>query len=207
MTEWSAKNGRKSIPLVVAHTHAHGDHHQGDAEFAGRPDTVVVGLTPKDVADFFKITDWPNQIVPFDLGGRVLHIIPTPGHEPSHIMVFDEKTRILQGGDAFGPCRLLFSVNNFKAFRDSTDRVVAFTAGRNVSHILGNHIEMTGTPGNVYPMRAPSHPDEPLLELKFSDLLDLQKALHAQGDRPVMEPHDRFMIYPLTFAPPAPPAQ
>src|ERR1700749_2255530 len=41
--QWLAEHHRTSIPLVVAHSHSHGDHRAGDAEFKDRPDTVVVG--------------------------------------------------------------------------------------------------------------------------------------------------------------------
>jgi glyoxylase-like metal-dependent hydrolase (beta-lactamase superfamily II) len=199
ISEWSKRHYRKSIPLVVAHTHAHGDHHWGDAEFVGRPHTVAVGLDQKDVAEFFKITDWPRQIVKYDLGGRILHIIPTPGHEASHIMVFDEQTRTLQSGDACGPYRLYFSKATFAQFRDSIDRVVEFTRTRNVSHILSNHVEMARTPGNLYPQRAPSHPDERAMELPYSDLLELQESLHAMKDGPVQQVHNDFVVSPTPF--------
>src|ERR1700722_7340713 len=33
IAEWAARHHRTSIPLVVSHSHSHGDHHQGDAEF------------------------------------------------------------------------------------------------------------------------------------------------------------------------------
>ncbi len=79
--EWAARHHRDFIPLIVAHSHSHGDHHQGDTELQSRPHTTVIGPYPKEVADFFKIADWPNQIVSYDLGGRVLDIIPTPGHQ------------------------------------------------------------------------------------------------------------------------------
>src|SRR6478735_237998 len=89
VAEWCAKHNRASIPLVVAHSHGHGDHHAGDAEFAGRPDTDVIGLKPAEVAAYFGITGWPREIRTFELGGRPLSIIPTPGHEPAHIMIYD----------------------------------------------------------------------------------------------------------------------
>jgi glyoxylase-like metal-dependent hydrolase (beta-lactamase superfamily II) len=69
IAEWLADRHRASIPLVVAHTHGHGDHHQGDAEFQG-PDTTVVGLTPEEVAAFFKLTGGRFR-QGFDLGGRM----------------------------------------------------------------------------------------------------------------------------------------
>ena len=55
VAEWLAAHGRQAIPLVVAHSHAHGDHIAGDAAFRDRPDTVLVGLKPADVAAFFGI--------------------------------------------------------------------------------------------------------------------------------------------------------
>lgn len=196
IAEWCRANGRAALPLLVAHTHAHGDHHQGDREFQGRADTTVIGLTQPEVAAFFHIEDWPNQIVPFDLGGRRLDIIPAPGHEDSHIVVFDERTGILQTGDTLYPGRLYFPVTGFAAYRDTIDRVVAFTRTHPVSHILANHIEMTDAAGQDYPMKAPSHPHEHALELPYAALLELQAALHAMKDTPVREAHRDFIIYP-----------
>jgi glyoxylase-like metal-dependent hydrolase (beta-lactamase superfamily II) len=202
IADWQKAHHRTSIPLVVAHSHGHGDHHMGDAEFKDRPDTTVVGLAPADVAAFFKIADWPHDIVKYDLGGRVLDIIPTPGHQPSHIMVFDEKTRLLLSGDTLYPGRLYVPSNMFGDFKESIDRVVAFTKGRHVSHVLGAHIEMTYQPGKDYPDAAPTHPAERVLQLPYSDLLELQAAVHKMGDSVVKDVHDDFIVFPL---PPRPP--
>jgi glyoxylase-like metal-dependent hydrolase (beta-lactamase superfamily II) len=196
IAEWAVRHHRISIPLVISHSHGHGDHHQGDVEFQDRPDTTVVGLNPKDVADFFKIADWPNQIVAYDLGGRVLDIIPTPGHQSAHIVVFDRKTRTLFSGDSLGPYRLYIPMKETKTYRDSIDRVANFTRDKHVSWILGAHIEMTTKPGELIPDEAPSHPDEHLLELSYSNLPELQTALHAMGDNLVQQPHRDFVIFP-----------
>jgi glyoxylase-like metal-dependent hydrolase (beta-lactamase superfamily II) len=208
IADWTARHHRISIPLVVSHSHSHGDHHQGDAEFQDRPNTVVVGLYPKDVADFFKIADWPNQIVSYDLGGRVLDIIPTPGHQSAHIMMFDRKTRLLFSGDSLGPYRLYVPMNEANTYRDSIDRVAAFTKGKYVSWILGAHIEMTTMPGELISDEAPTHPDEHVLEISYSNLPELQTALHAMGDNLVLQAHHDFVIFPKPareqqpFAPP-----
>lgn len=203
--EWCVEHHRDAIALVIAHSHSHGDHRMGDGEFKDRPDTVIVGWTAPEVADFFKIADWPNDIARFDLGGRVLDIIPTPGHHPSHIMVFDERTRLLLSGDTLYPGRLYVPIDQFGVYRDSIDRVVAFTRTRRVRHILGAHIEMTTTPGKDYPFQAPSHPDEHVLELPYSALLELRDGVHKLGDTPVRDAHDDFIIYPLPPAPLTPP--
>ena len=208
IAEWAARHHRTSTPLIVAHSHSHGDHHQGDAEFQDRPDTTVVGLYPKDVADFFKIADWPNQIAPYDLGGRVLDIIPTPGHQGAHIMVFDRKTRLLFSGDSLGPYRLYIPMNEAKAYRDSIDRVAAFTRDKHVSWILGAHIEMTTKPGELIPDEALKHPNEHVLEIPYSNLPELQTALQTIGDNLVQQAHRDFVIDPKPareqqpFAPP-----
>ena len=127
--------------------------------------------TPPEVAAFFKIADWPHDIVKFDLGGRTLDVIPTPGHQPSHIMVFDERTRLLLSGDSLYPGRLYVPSNMFADFRASIDRVVAFTKHRRVAHVLGAHIEMTDAPARISCSGAQQHPHERALELPYADLL------------------------------------
>ena len=201
IADWCAEHHRDGIALVVAHSHSHGDHRMGDVEFKDRPDTVIVGWTAPEVAAFFDIADWPNTIARFDLGGRMLDIIPTPGHHPSHIMVFDERTRLLLSGDTLYPGRLYVPADQFGAYRDSIDRVAAFTKNRHVSHILGAHIEMTRLAGKDYPFEAAGHPDEHVLELPYSALIELQGAVHKMADAPVRDVHNDFIIFPL---PPTP---
>ncbi|MFL5294851.1 MAG: MBL fold metallo-hydrolase [Phenylobacterium sp.] len=197
IADWLKAHHRASIPLVVAHSHGHGDHRMGDAEFRERPDTTVVGLTAPEVAAFFRIADWPHDIARFDLGGRVLDVIPTPGHQPAHIMVFDEKTRLLLSGDTLYPGRLYVPDGQMATFRESIDRVAAFTKGKRVSHILGAHIEMTSAPGKDFPDAAPTHPNERALELSYADLVELQAAVHAESESPKRDTHPDFIVFPL----------
>jgi glyoxylase-like metal-dependent hydrolase (beta-lactamase superfamily II) len=195
--QWLAQHHRKSIPLVVAHTHGHGDHHAGDSEFRERPDTTVVGLKPAEVAAFFGIQDWPNQIVDYDLGGRVLQVIPTPGHQPAHIMIYDRRTRLLLTGDTLYPGRLYVPLNMFGDFKASIDRVVAFARTHPVKWVLGAHVEMTRELGKDYPNPAFKRPDEHVLELPYADLLELQAAVTRMGDTPVRDVHPDFIVTPI----------
>jgi glyoxylase-like metal-dependent hydrolase (beta-lactamase superfamily II) len=198
ITDWSRAHGRGSIQLVVAHSHSHHDHVAGDEEFTGRPDTVVVGHSPEEVAAYFHVRSWPTEIATFDLGGgHVLDIIPSPGHEPAEISVYDRSSHLLLMGDALYPGRLYIPTRDFKIYQATIDRVADFTRSRPVAWILGNHIEMTQTPGRDYPMHFPSHPLEHRLELPSSRLLELRTAVDAMGDLPRLEVHDDFIIYPL----------
>jgi len=196
IARWLAETGRKSIPLVVAHTHGHGDHHQGDAEFRARPDTTVVGLAPDEVAAFFGVKTWPTQIVTYDLGGRVLDVIPAPGHQPAHIIVYDRRTHLLLTGDTLYPGRLYVPVNRFADFRASLDRVAAFLAGKPVAWALGAHIEMTKTAGRELPGGARTHPDEHALELPYSAFQALKAAVDGMGDRVQRHVHADFVVVP-----------
>ena len=186
IADWLKANNRASIPLVVAHSHSHGDHHAGDSEFAGRPDTQVVGLLPTEVAAFFGVANWPQDIATFDLGGRPLSIIPTPGHQPAHIMVWDPRTTLLFSGDMLYPGRLYVPVDRFPAFVASADRLAAFSASHPVSAALGAHIEMTNTPGKDYAHEAPVHADEHPLALPPDAITRLQATAHAMAAGPVL---------------------
>ncbi|MGC4110139.1 MAG: MBL fold metallo-hydrolase [Nocardioides sp.] len=135
---WLADHPAASYQLVVAHTHAHGDHIAGDATFADRADTVVVGTTADDVQAFFGFTSWPQQVVDFDLGGRRLEITGIPGHEPASIATYDERSGLLLTGDSVYPGRIY--VRDFPAFVDSLQRLVALAETHEVSHVLGCHI-------------------------------------------------------------------
>lgn len=195
--DWQARHGGRAIHLVVAHSHGHGDHHAGDDEFRDRPDTDVVGLKPENVAAFFHIDDWPNGIAHYDLGGRVLDIVPTPGHEPAHIMIYDARTRLLFSGDMLYPGRLYVPLNQFDAFHTSADRLAAFARTHPIRALLGAHIEMTTTPGQDYPMKAATHPSEHGLALPPSAIGELQAAVATEKSPPVADRRADFILYPV----------
>lgn len=196
IADWLKANKRTSIPLVVAHSHSHGDHIRGDSEFAVRPDTQVVGLKPADVARFFGVKSWPDDIASFDLGGRALSIIPTPGHEPAHIMVYDPRTRLLFSGDMLYAGRLYVPTDQFATFVASADRVAAFARSHSVAALLDAHIEMTTVPGKDYAMEAASHPDEHPLELPPSAIDQLAAAAHRMAKAPVIGNEGDFILTP-----------
>ena len=197
IAEWRTKHKNAPVRLVVAHSHAHGDHHAGDEEFRDRPDTDVVGLTPDAVAAFFGIAHWPTDIARYDLGGRVLDIIPTPGHQPAHMMVYDARTQLLFSGDMLYPGRLYVPLDKFDAFRASADRLAAFAATHPIRAELGAHIEMTTTPGQDYSHEAPTHPSEHPLPLSPAAIGELQQAAAKAGPAPEVDRRAEFILNPV----------
>lgn len=179
--------------LVVAHTHGHGDHVAGDGQFTGRADTTVVAALQADVREYFGFTDWPAQIVGFDLGARRLEITGSPGHQDAAITVYDERTGLLLTGDTVYPGRLY--VRDMPAFTASLDRLAEFTATRRISHVLGCHIEMTTRPDRDYPLGCRYQPDEPPLQVTLDRLLAVRDAAHQVKDRPGVHKFGDFAIY------------
>jgi glyoxylase-like metal-dependent hydrolase (beta-lactamase superfamily II) len=169
----------EKLPLVVAHTHRHLDHRAGDPQFASLPSVQVVPFDLEGVRAFFGFTNWPNGIAHIDLGGRTVDVIPTPGHNQTHVAFYDERTGILFTGDFLMPARLL--IEDAGAYRESALRVIDFLKTRQLTHILGGHIELNAA-GRAYRFGSRYHPNEHRLELTKADLTTLPAAFeHFNG--------------------------
>lgn len=191
---WASQNKHSGIPLIVAHTHAHGDHIAGDEQLKLLPKTSAIAPNPGAVQAFFEIKNWPNETATYDLGKRVLDVIPIPGHEASSIAIYDRQTGILFTGDTLYPGRLY--VSDAPAFVASVRRLVEFTNGKIVAHILGNHIEQTRTPYLDYPIGTVFQPEEHELALGRAQLLELDDALRKMNGQIVRMAMRDFTIWP-----------
>jgi glyoxylase-like metal-dependent hydrolase (beta-lactamase superfamily II) len=167
------KDGKK-LPLLVAHTHRHLDHRAGDPQFASLPSVQVVPIDLEGVRAFYGFNNWPNGTARLDLGGRTVDVIPTPGHNKTHIAFYDDRTGILFSGDFLLPGRLLIEDN--AAYHESALRVIDFLKTRPLIHILGGHIELNAA-GRAYRFGSHYHPNEHRLELAKADLTALPTAL------------------------------
>lgn len=182
----------KTVQLVVAHSHSHGDHVGGDNPFKGQPSTTVVGTQATAVKQFFGIVgDAPAA---FDLGGRVVDVLSIPGHQSAHVAYYDHATKLLLTGDTLYPGRLY--IDDWSSYRTSIPRLVAFVdAQRPVSFVLGGHIELPKT-GADYAFGTKLHANEHALELTDKDLRELQAAVNTMGATPKREVHPTFIISP-----------
>lgn len=190
---WTAAHPVADYGLVVAHSHAHGDHVAADAQFAGRPSTTVVGHDPGSVAAFFGAEPWPTASGSIELGGRRLTVLPIPGHQPASIAIFDPATSLLLTGDTVYPGRLY--VRDFPAFLASLDRLCAFVDAHPVSEILGAHVEMSTTPFRDFPLGSVRHPDEQALPMTVAQLHAIRDAARSVADSPGAHRFPDFAIW------------
>jgi len=194
---WLARHGRAggSMPLVVAHSHGHGDHVAGDSLFAARPNTAVVGRDTASVRTFFGIAQWPNDAAMIDLGGRVIDVLPIPGHQAASIALYDRQTGVLLTGDTFYPGRLY--VRDTAAFAVSIHRLAEFTRTHPVVHLLGAHVENTSTPYRDYPEGTVDQPEEHALALGPAELFELDSVVRSMRGRMTRTALRDVTVWPL----------
>lgn len=115
-----------ALPLLVLHTHGDGDHTANDGLFSdiyAHPDefSVIRRFRPELTAKLHPITGESA----FDLGGRLLHVVETPGHTPGSICLLDKENRILFSGDtvSYGPVFLFGDHRDIKTYRKTLDKL------------------------------------------------------------------------------------
>jgi hydroxyacylglutathione hydrolase len=166
--------GDAKIPLLVLHTHGHHDHRAADAQFAALPGVKVVPPEVADLRTALSLPQWPEGRANIALGERTIDVIAAPGHQPAHLIFYDDRTALLFTGDFLLPGRLM--VDDLDAYRASAARLVSFLGDRPVSHVLGAHIELDAA-GELYPSGSQHHPNERALALDKADVLALPSAL------------------------------
>jgi len=192
LSEWQTRRGVTNIDLVVAHSHGHGDHSAWDPQFANRPHTTVVPMSRSGVKGFFGLAQWPDGQASFDLGNRRLTVFPTPGHEQSHIAVYDPRTKWLLTGDMLYAG--LLTISDWAAYRASAVRLANFASQHDIAAVLGTHIEMKNQPRQLYDIGTSFQPHEHVLPLTVAHIQELHAACEAMADNPHLDVHDDFII-------------
>jgi glyoxylase-like metal-dependent hydrolase (beta-lactamase superfamily II) len=163
------------VPIVVLNSHTHNDHVGGNWEFDTiyamdtdftrknakgsreaaqaeiAPDQIC-GSLPKgfDAAKYetrpWKITAYTHDGDKFDLGGRTIEVIATPGHTPDAISLIDRANGLLFTGDTYypAPIWLFRPETDLEAYAASIRRLSGFTL--QIKYVLGAHNLPTAPP-------------------------------------------------------------
>ena len=157
-----------NLPIIVLNSHTHDDHVGGnwqfdtiygmdtdftrknaqgsreDAQAEITPDqicgTLPTGFDAKSYATKpWKITAYMHDGDKFDLGGRTIEVIATPGHTPDAISLIDRANGLLFTGDTYypAPIWLFRPETDFKAYAASISRLNALAPYIKV--VLGAH--------------------------------------------------------------------
>lgn len=184
LDKWAKEKKHAPVSLIVIHSHGHGDHTSGDKQFQAMPNVQFVAATPAEVQKAAGITHWPEDIGSIDLGGRVLDVIPIPGHQTASIALYDRSTGNLLTGDSLYPGRLYVNEADVATYADSARRLAQFVRTHPIAHVLGTHIEQSRTPFLDYPRGTTYQPEEHTLELTRAHVLELDDAFQMMKAKP-----------------------
>lgn len=156
------------LPIIVLNSHTHDDHVGGNWEFDNiyamdtdftrknaqgsredaqaevAPDqicgTLPKGFDPKTYSTRpWKITAYTHDGDKFNLGGRTIEVIATPGHTPDAISLIDRANGLLFTGDTYypAPIWLFRPETDLDAYAASIRRLAALSS--QIKLVLGAH--------------------------------------------------------------------
>lgn len=196
LEKWAKKKNRPVPSLIVIHSHGHGDHMAGDKQFQNMPNVQFIAATPEEIQKAASISSWPTQSGTLDLGGRVVDVLPIPGHHNASIALYDRRTGILLTGDSLYPGRLYVPDGEFPTFAASAARLADFVRIHPVAHVLGTHIEQSRTAYVDYPTGTLHQPNEHALELSRAHVLELDEGFRSLNGKPGTVALPEFTIMP-----------
>ncbi|MCU1326672.1 MAG: beta-lactamase domain protein [Bryobacterales bacterium] len=199
--KWAKLKKRTPVPLIVIHSHGHGDHTAGDKGLQAVPGIRFIAATPEAITEATSISKWPETNGQIDLGGRMIDIIPIPGHQAASIALYDRATGNLLTGDSLYPGRLYVGSKEVPTFAASATRLADFVRTHQIAHVLGTHIEQSATPYVDYPTGTVYQPEEHSLALSRAHVIELAEALNSVRDDPKTVVLPDFTVSVRTAAP------
>ena len=156
------------LPLIVLNSHTHQDHVGGNWEFdtvygmdtdftrhnaTGSRDASQAEIAPGHICGAlpkgfdpktyavrpWKISAYSRDRERFDLGGRSIEVVATPGHTPDAISLLDRANGLLFTGDTYYPGTIYLSApeTDLDAYRASLRRLAALAPA--LKQVLGAH--------------------------------------------------------------------
>ena len=167
-----------NLPIIVLNSHTHDDHVGGNWEFAtiydmdtpftrknalGSREDAQAEITPDQICGTlpngfdanvyatrpWTITAYTHDGDRFDLGGRTVEVIATPGHTPDAISLIDRANGLLFTGDTYypAPIWLFRPETNLDAYASSIRRLAALAP--RVKLVLGAHNIPVASPSRL----------------------------------------------------------
>ena len=155
-------------PIIVLNSHTHNDHVGDNWQFStidgmdtdftrnnarGSREDAQAEITPDQICGAlpqgfnakayatrpWKITSYTHDGDRFDLGGRTLEVIATPGHTPDAIALIDRANGLLFSGDTYypAPIWLFRPETDLDAYAASIRRLAALAP--QIKIVLGGH--------------------------------------------------------------------
>jgi glyoxylase-like metal-dependent hydrolase (beta-lactamase superfamily II) len=156
------------LPIIVLNSHTHDDHVGGNWEFTavygmdtdftrknaeGSHEDAQAEITPDQICGMlpkgfdpkayatrpWKITAYIHDGDHFDLGGRTIEVIATPGHTPDAISLIDRANGLLFTGDTYYPAAIWLyrPETDLDAYAKSIRRLAALAP--QIKLVLGAH--------------------------------------------------------------------
>jgi glyoxylase-like metal-dependent hydrolase (beta-lactamase superfamily II) len=156
------------LPILVLNSHTHDDHVGGNWEFTavygmdtdftrknaeGSHEDAQAEITPDQICGMlpkgfdpkayatrpWKITAYIHDGDHFDLGGRTIEVIATPGHTPDAISLIDRANGLLFTGDTYYPAAIWLyrPETDLDAYAKSIRRLAALAP--QIKLVLGAH--------------------------------------------------------------------
>ena len=176
MAKWAERKKHAPVSLIVIHSHSHSDHTAGDEQLKALAGVEYIAPKPAEIQKHAGIANWPEDIGHIDLGGRIVDVIPFPGHDVASIALYDRLTGNLMTGDSLYPGLLSVNREDVATFTESALRLADFVRDHNVAHVLGTHIEQKNLPYLDYGRGTIYQPDEAPLELTRAHVFELNEA-------------------------------
>lgn len=173
MAKWAARKKHAPVSLIVIHSHAHNDHTAGDEQLKTLSNVEYIAPQPAEIQKGAGIATWPKDIGHIDLGGRIVDVIPFPGHNDASIALYDRLTGNLMTGDSLYPGLLTVDQADLATATASAQRLADFVSEHLVAHVLGTHIEQKNLPYLDYGRGTIYQPDEAPLELTRAHVFEL----------------------------------
>jgi glyoxylase-like metal-dependent hydrolase (beta-lactamase superfamily II) len=175
MAKWAARKKHAPVSLVVIHSHSHSDHTAGDEQLKALPNVEYIAPKPSEIQAHTGIANWPTDLGHIDLGGRIIDVIPFPGHDFASIALYDRLTGNLMTGDSLYPGLLSVNQEDLATATVSTQRLADFVSEHPVAHVFGTHIEQQKWPYMDYGRGTIYQTDESPLELTRAHVFELNQ--------------------------------